>query len=43
MNTYILRDIPPDLWRAVKIKAVTTGESIKSIILRLLAEWAKGE
>ena len=38
-TSYILRDVNDDLWRQVKIKAVTEGVSVKAVIEQLLREW----
>jgi len=35
-TSYILRDIPPELWKAVKIKAVHEGRPIRELVLELL-------
>jgi len=35
-SSYILRDIPPELWKAVKIKAVQEGRPIRELVLELL-------
>jgi hypothetical protein len=41
MTAYLLRDIPPDFWRKVKVKAALRGESIRDVILRLLRDFVK--
>jgi hypothetical protein len=41
VGTYILRDIDPDLWRRVKMKAASEGVTAKDVILRLLGDWVK--
>lgn len=41
MGSYILRDIPPDLWRKVKATAALQGVTVREAILRLLKEYAK--
>jgi hypothetical protein len=33
-KNYILRDIPADLWRQVKVEAATEGVSVREVILR---------
>jgi hypothetical protein len=38
--TYLLRSIPPDLWRAVKSKAALEGVTVREVILRLLKDYA---
>ena len=40
-TSYILRDIPPELWKAIKIKAVEQGRPIRDILLELLEAFAK--
>jgi len=35
-TNYIIRDIPPELWKAVKIKAVQEGRPIRELVLELL-------
>jgi hypothetical protein len=39
--TYLLRDVPLDLWRKVKAKAAAKGESIRDVILRALTDYAR--
>lgn len=41
MKTYLLRDIPPDLWREVRSRAALEGESVRDAMLRLLREYVK--
>jgi hypothetical protein len=38
--SYILRDIPADLWRQVKVEAATEGVSVREVILRGLKAYA---
>lgn len=38
--TYLLRDVPDDLWRKVKSTAALKGESIRDVLLRLLKQYA---
>ena len=40
-SSYILRDIPPELWKAIKIKAVEQGRPIRDLLLELLHDYAK--
>lgn len=40
--TYLLRDVPNDLWRRVKAKAALRGDSIRDVIVRLLTKYADG-
>jgi hypothetical protein len=39
--TYLLRDIPDDLWRKVKAKAALKGDSIRDVLLRFLTTYVK--
>jgi hypothetical protein len=39
MLTYILRDIDPALWHAVKVRAAEQGLTIRAVILAQLAQW----
>jgi hypothetical protein len=39
MPNYILRDVPPDLWEAVRARAAEDGEPLKAVILRLLQRY----
>lgn len=39
--TYLLRGIPPELWREVKATAALRGESVRDALLRFLAEYVK--
>lgn len=39
--TYLLRDIPDDLWRKAKSKAALKGESIRDVLLRVLTQYVK--
>jgi len=36
MINYILRNIDPDLWRKVKIRAAVRGITIRQLIINLL-------
>jgi hypothetical protein len=40
--TYLLRNIPPDIWRAVKSKAALEGVTVREVILRALRNYAQG-
>ena len=40
-KTQTIRDIPVDLWRAVKVRAAQRGETIRAAVLRLLADYVK--
>ena len=39
-GTYLLRDIPRDVWRRARSRAVLEGRSMRDVILMLLDEWA---
>lgn len=39
--TYLLRDVPDDLWRKVKAKAALKGESIRDVLVRALETYEK--
>ena len=41
MTAYLLRGIPPDLWRKVKATAALRGESIRDVLLRLLRTYVQ--
>jgi plasmid stability protein len=41
MMTYLLRNVPSDLWKAVKVRAAQRGETIREAIVRLLRVYAK--
>jgi hypothetical protein len=43
MPSYILRNIDPDLWERVKVKAVSEGRSLRGLILWLLEKYADGK
>lgn len=40
---YTLRDIPPDLWTRVRVKALQDGLPVRSVLLQLLAAYDSGE
>jgi plasmid stability protein len=40
--TYLIRDIDPDLWTRVKVRAAREGESIRSVLIRLLRAYVAG-
>lgn len=42
MKTYILRDIPPALWRRVKSRAAMDGLTLRAVLIRLLETYAAG-
>lgn len=39
--TYLLRDVPDDLWRKLKAKAALKGESMRDVLLRLVTNYVK--
>lgn len=39
--TYLIRDIPDELWRLVKARAALRGESVRTAVLRMLSEYAE--
>jgi plasmid stability protein len=39
MKAYPLRNVPADLWRAVKIRAAQEGRSIREIIIDALRQY----
>jgi hypothetical protein len=41
MEAYPLRNIPDDLWRAVKVRAMTDAISVRDVILLGLQRYAK--
>lgn len=40
MTAYMLRNIDPELWRAVKARASEEGHPLRWVILRLLHQYA---
>ncbi len=42
-KSYLVRDIPRDLWRLVKRKAAEDDVSIRDVILTLLKAWVNGK
>jgi hypothetical protein len=40
-QTYLLRGIPPELWRQMKAAAALKGESIRDALLRAIREYVK--
>lgn len=40
--TYMLRDVPPPLWAAVKARAATEHRSLRSLLLALLQAYIDG-
>ena len=41
MPSYILRDVDPQLWQKLKVKAAREGEAIRAVILRLIKEYVR--
>jgi hypothetical protein len=39
-TTYLLRDVPTDIWRRARSRAVLEGCTIRSVIIELLDRWA---
>jgi hypothetical protein len=37
--TYLLRGIPPRLWRQAKIRAASEGRTLRDVLLDLLDRW----
>lgn len=41
--SFILRDIPPDLWRKVKARAALEGTTLRALLLGFLEKYATGK
>lgn len=41
-KNYLLRDIPADLWRKVKVKCDLEQRSIRQVIFDRLEKWIEG-
>ena len=41
MKTYLIRSIPVDLWRDVKVQAAERGLTVREVILALLLKWVR--
>jgi len=39
-TTYLLRDVPTDIWRRARSRAVLEGRTVRSVIIELLDRWA---
>lgn len=39
---FLLRDIPPDLWRRVKARAALEGTTLRALFLAFLEKYAAG-
>ena len=37
----ILKDIPTDLWKTAKKKAIDNNQTMKQVLLQLLREWTE--
>jgi len=42
MSSYILRNIPIELWSTVKARAASEGAPLRQVILQLLRAYAEG-
>jgi plasmid stability protein len=40
MPTYLLRDVPDDIWRAAKGRAAIEGRSMRDVLLNALHNYA---
>jgi plasmid stability protein len=40
--TYLLRDIDPELWTRVKVRAAREGVSMRAVLIRLLRAYVAG-
>jgi hypothetical protein len=40
VTTFLLRDVPNDIWRRARSRAVLEGRSIRDAIIELLDKWA---
>ena len=38
--TYVLRNVPPEVWSKVRARAEAEGRSLRSVVLALLAYYA---
>lgn len=43
MPTYMLRAIPPDIWRRVRARAEADGMPLRALMLSLLDRYGAGE
>ena len=41
--TYTIRNIPNELWKQARIKAIRENITMRDLILKLLKEWIKNE
>ena len=39
-TTFLLRDVPTDIWRRARSRAVLEGKTIRAVIIELLDQWA---
>ncbi len=42
-TTYQIKELPKELWQRVKRRAAREGHTVKFIVLRFLASYAKNE
>jgi len=42
-KSYVIKGITPVLWRGVKMRAAERGETVRSVMLGLLVDYASGE
>lgn len=40
---YLIRDIDPQLWKRVKVRAAQQGEPIRTVLIRALTAYAAGK
>jgi hypothetical protein len=38
--SFVLRDLDPEMWQKVKIKAATEGRTVKHVVVTLIEDWA---
>lgn len=39
MSNYTLRDIDPELWRKLKVKAASEGKPIRTVLIELVTKY----
>jgi hypothetical protein len=42
-KSYVIKHIPPILWRGVKMRAAERGETVKTVMINLLVGYAAGD
>ncbi len=42
-KSYVIKGIAPILWRGVKMRAAERGETVRSVMLDLLVDYASGD